>query len=255
LKSQEKKMKHTIPPRLLEELSMNAWPALQTVLLDGWVLRFANGYTRRSNSANPIYPSTGDIEEKITACEKLYREKGLNVVFKLTQDTPAEIETALAARGYQYDAATSLQTVDLNTWQEPIDEAITLSEQLEDAWLAAYCRASNVTGKNRETLTLILNAILPEHCFVSINAGGQIVALGMGVLQSGCIGLYDIVTDPAFRRQGYGRRIVKSMISWGVTRQAHTAYLQVMLNNPPALQLYKEVGFREKYQYGYRIKA
>ena len=40
--------------RTLEELSMNALPALQTMLYGGWVLRFANGYTRRANSINPI---------------------------------------------------------------------------------------------------------------------------------------------------------------------------------------------------------
>jgi len=41
----------------IEELSMNALPALSTVFLNGWILRFSNGYTRRANSVNPIYPS------------------------------------------------------------------------------------------------------------------------------------------------------------------------------------------------------
>ncbi len=36
--------------RFLEELSMNALPSLQTILFDGWVIRFANGYFNRANS-------------------------------------------------------------------------------------------------------------------------------------------------------------------------------------------------------------
>ena len=39
----------------IEELSMNAWPSLQTLLLDGWVLRFAAGYTRRANAVCPLF--------------------------------------------------------------------------------------------------------------------------------------------------------------------------------------------------------
>jgi hypothetical protein len=29
----------------IEELTMNAWPSLQTILLDGWIIRMAGGYT------------------------------------------------------------------------------------------------------------------------------------------------------------------------------------------------------------------
>jgi len=36
--------------RLYEELSANAHPALKTIIYDGWILRFSDGYTNRSNS-------------------------------------------------------------------------------------------------------------------------------------------------------------------------------------------------------------
>jgi ribosomal protein S18 acetylase RimI-like enzyme len=81
-----------------------------------------------------------------------------------------------------------------------------------------------------------------------------VLACGLGVLQSGYIGLFDIVTDEALRGRGYGRQVVESILAWGKQNGAQMAYLQVMLNNPPALHLYEKTGFVEKYQYWYRIK-
>jgi len=70
----------------LEELSLNALPPLQQILDDGWVLRFADGYTKRANSVTPLY--LGAIEESLTAkierCERIYQNFDLPPIFHLT---------------------------------------------------------------------------------------------------------------------------------------------------------------------------
>ncbi len=40
--------------RRLEELAFRGWPALESRDLDGWRLRFSNGYTKRANSINGL---------------------------------------------------------------------------------------------------------------------------------------------------------------------------------------------------------
>ena len=38
----------------LEHLAFNAWPALRVVVQGNWLLRFADGYTKRANSINAL---------------------------------------------------------------------------------------------------------------------------------------------------------------------------------------------------------
>ena len=63
---------------------MNAHPSIKTQVFDGWILCFANGYTNKANSINPLYSSEIAIEEKIKQCEKIYESQGLATVYKLT---------------------------------------------------------------------------------------------------------------------------------------------------------------------------
>jgi hypothetical protein len=114
--------------RTIEEYSLSAWPALQTIYYDGWVLRFADGYTRRANSVSPIYPSTLDAMEKIAHCEQVYRQRGQKVVFKVNGAAqPVELDRLLEECGYRSDAHTSVQTVDLFDVESPTADAITIT--------------------------------------------------------------------------------------------------------------------------------
>jgi GNAT superfamily N-acetyltransferase len=242
--------------RSLEELSMNAWPALHSLYDDGWVLRFANGYGRRSNSVYPLYAGSKDVKEKIRDCEALYRSQGQRVVFKLTKAcVPADLDAILAEDGYHTDAHTGIQLLDLGSRAYAPDPAVALNETLSADWLAAYAAMSALKDEDRPTCERILRSILLDRRFASIVVDGQVVACGLGVLQGGSIGFYNIVTDSAFRRQGYAWRVMATLLAWAKAEGAVRGYLQVMLNNPPALALYARLGFKEAYQYWYRMKA
>ena len=240
--------------RFVEELSLSALPALETAFLDGWVLRFSNDYTRRANSINPLYASMRPLDDNLREAEALYRRRGQRVVFKLTPASlPAGLDQALAERGYGREAETSVQTLNLAAQGAPTPGPTRLSESLTDDWLAAAIELIAVPERHQPTMRQMLGRLAPEARFAALSVDGQVASCGLGVLQAGCLGLYDIVTRPELRGHGHARQLIGDLLAWAAARAAHTAYLQVMRNNEPALQLYERLGFREQYRYWYRV--
>jgi GNAT superfamily N-acetyltransferase len=241
--------------RTLEEISLNALPALRTVHYDGWVIRFANGYSRRANSVNPIYHSKVAIDEKIRRCEQLYGSIGQQVIFKLTDAVfPEDLDTVLEQKGYELDAPTSVRTLDLAHIGETTDDDITISDKPTEEWLGQLIAMSKTDGRHFATIREMLGKIVPKAGFFSITRDNRIVACGLAVVDKNYVGLFDILTDPAYRRQGLGSRISSNMLRWGKAGGARTAYLQVMNVNKPAITLYENLGFAEAYKYWYRVK-
>jgi ribosomal protein S18 acetylase RimI-like enzyme len=241
--------------RLIEELSMNALPCLQTLHYDGWILRFAagaNGYPRRANSISPLYPSILPLEEKIAFCETQYTNRGFKTVFKMTLASPPGLEAVLKERGYIGDTVSSVQTLDLaNVNTEVMGGDIVREPRVSAAWFADYCRLSEVSEPRAATMLAMLEALPVKAAYLRLRREGETVALGLGTLERGWFGLYDIVTDVRFRQQGIGTQLLQHLMRWGKAGGAHSAYLQVMTENTAGQRLYAKMGFREVYQYWY----
>ncbi|HEY3368043.1 MAG TPA: GNAT family N-acetyltransferase [Symbiobacteriaceae bacterium] len=243
------------PRRRIEERSLNALPALQTFVYDGWLLRFANGFTKRANSINPLYDSQLPLEVKVAECERLYADQGLPVVFKLTRfSSPANLDTVLDERGYTRQSPTSVQLLDLESVEPAATTGVAVYERVSDHWLRAFAEMNQIKAGNRPVLAQMLQNLIPPACFMLLREDQQAVACGLGVLEDEYLGLFDIVTSPAYRNQGLGAQLVRNLLTWGKARGASTAYLQVVADNLPALRLYAKLGFKEAYQYWYRVR-
>ncbi len=234
---------------------MNAWPALESMVYDGWVLRFADGYTRRSNSVNPLYLSSERVRSKIARCEQVYRSKGLRIVFKMTRAAqPPGLDGILERLGYQTEAPTSVQVIDLSSFVEHRTVQVSINETPDRAWIEPYCELNAVSETNRVTLTRMLASIAPAGFFATMRVGGRVAGCGMGVVERGFVGLFDVVIAADVRGRGLGKALMHSLLGHGKRCGATTAYLQVMLENLPAIRLYAGLGFREAYRYWYRTR-
>lgn len=232
---------------------MSAWPALKTAYYDGWLLRFGGGYTRRSNSVNPVYGSTLDVDEKIAQCRTLFEAQGIRPVFKMTEAVyPTDLDAQLAERGYRAEATTSVQTVDLAAVTLDDTAPITIEAQCSPDWIAAFARLNEVDDRHIPTMTHMFDHMALATAYASIVDSGEVAAVGLGVAGLGTIGLFDIVTAAKRRNQGLGRRMVRGLLRWGREQGARQGYLQVVADNAPAVHLYQSLGFGEAYRYWYR---
>jgi N-acetylglutamate synthase len=235
----------------VEEASLNAWPALQQVLLDGWVVRFAGGYTKRANSVTPLYPAQLAHDLKIAQVEQMYARRGLPVVFRLPSFVqPEALDTALAERGYRVTSSTRVMARALPA--AAAGQAAPLHLLGRDEWLAIHTDFTGMQPPAVDAHRAILGAIVPEHALACLYDGDQPVACGVAVCEAPLVGLFDIVVAPTQRRRGLGRQLVDALIGWGQARGAEQAYLQVVAQNHAAMQLYEQLGFVELYHYWYR---
>jgi GNAT superfamily N-acetyltransferase len=235
--------------RQIEETSLNAWPALNVLFYDGWILRFANGYTKRANSITPLYRGELDVYSKIDFCAQQYRQQGLQPIFRLSKiNNVAGLDARLAAQAYEKIDQTSVRGRPLQGEFELAAGADVIDLTV---WLQIFHELN--PGRDMETHQAILERVIGRLCPMVLSNGADKVACGLGILQGAYFGLFDIVTRESERRKGYGRQLTKSLLAWGQEQSAVYAYLQVMLNNKPAQSLYQQVGFSEQYQYWYRI--
>jgi len=237
-------------PQRIEEASLNAWPALQHILFDGWILRFSRGYTKRANSVNPLYVSSLDVQEKVDVCEKLYREKGLPPVFRLTPfSSPAGLDQVLEGRGYRKADPTLVLFLDLRGRDIEPPSSCELRAEGLDAWMDIFCCFRQVPVAEHQTHKEMLGAIPSRRFLASLVDSGLPVSCGLGVLEDRYFGLFDLVTDPQHRNKGYGMQLVSGLLSWAQKQAGRYVYLQVMSLNGPARHLYARLEFEEAYHY------
>jgi len=235
----------------IEEAALSAWQAPRQMLYDGWLLRFADSYTKRANSVNVRYPSRLPLDEKIAYCEAVYARQNLPTIFRLPEPfTSPEVLSALERHGYtRFDPTFVLgreTTSDIH-----IVPGVDIQQLNTQDWIRLRAALTETPLEQWAVHQAILDMIVPEKVLLGLYAGGQPVACGMGVRDGELLGYFSIFTSPAARRRGYGRGMMDALTRWGVERGATFGYLQVEGDNHPALAMYENLGFERCYQYWY----
>ena len=236
----------------IEEVCFNAFPSLKQAIFGDWLLRFADGLTRRANSVNQLRPTAGDPSAVIAAAEPLYALQGLPTIFRVLSIADPSLEEALTRHGYSAEGDSCVMSGPLSADVASADPAVRLLERPEPEWLAAMVRLQGYRAAQAVTYRRIVEAIAVPVRFALLTIDGRPAALALGALHDGLLCYESVVTDPAHRRHGLSRRIIATLAAWAKESGARALCLEVEAGNAPALALYGSIGMRELYRYHYR---
>ncbi len=240
----------------IEDMSLNAWPSHKMELYDGWILRFSNFYTHRTNSVEQFAPSMLPWREKIPYCEEEYHRLGTPAVFKISPLVSSDFDYMLENRGYEIQHVTDVCTLDLQEVKNTVPcEDVELSGRISDEWIESLFRLKNMTDPvHRAIVPSMYRSIPRETVAACIRRDGRIAATGLGILDRDYIGIYAIHVKEEYRRNGMARRIMSALLSQGAAMGAGYAYLQIVQDNKKAQDLYRSMGFEKKYMYWFRTE-
>lgn len=238
---------------MLEELALAAWPAHMTVLDDGWVIRLSGGHTKRANSVTALASSTRPLTDKVAYAESLFVRHDLTPVFRLTALADAGLDGMLEARGYRRAEESVVMIAPLADQPIVADARIVVSNGVSRDWVSAYAALQHLDPARTSALQQMMTSIAPRQATAQVEENGVIVGFGLGVVDRGVIGVFEVLTHPSARRRGIARQIMAALLAWGATCGARETYLQVVATNAAAIRLYADMGYQEAYRYWYRI--
>lgn len=232
---------------------VNAWPAPTTLVVDQWVVRFANGYSGRANSASSLRED-GDMDETTLAfVEGLYRQAGLPPRIRFTPLVAESARRRFAERGYRIETASFGMVAELDPNLHPPAPGMLTTAQAEDAWIDGVCAHQTGAKRNREHLAAIVSGVRVPAAFATLLHEGRPAAYAMSVAERGMAEIGAVIVDEALRGKGLGKRMMLGLMGWAAAQGCSQAYLQVDQSNGLAFEMYKRLGFRTVYAYETRM--
>lgn len=264
--------------KLIEEISLNAWPSHKIELYDSWLIRFSHNYTYRTNSVEQVGVSLIPTEEKISYCERTYANFHTPTNFKINPLLDPSFDELLAHKGYRIAHTTEVMVMSMERFLPyqpvyveyeyygrnsglpssvfyPNDTVVQLRDRITDEWICSLFRLNGTTNPTlRRIVPSMFKAIPKETIVAFIEIEGRVVASGLGILDRGHVGLYAIYVDASCRRKSFARAICSSILTEAEKKGAKRAYLQVVKGNLFAKRLYESLGFEDFYTYWFRTK-
>ena len=209
----------------VEEVCLNAWPALQEIHYDGWLIRLADGQTRRTNSVNVINArvATARREDRLLR-GRLPAARSARAIFDCCRPPTARWRrrwrrAGIARRTRRARCSWISRSTSLRARRGLRSNSSPHAPSAE--WLSARMRfqggpaRANVPRSKRSCSSLAIPAV-----FAAVrDEDGTIASIAKGAVHDGIVCLNMVASDPAQLRRGYSRACVSAILDWASRRR------------------------------------
>jgi N-acetylglutamate synthase len=230
--------------RGLEERLVNVWPSVETLLMDGWVIRLANGYTSRANSASPLVSGVGMSPALLDEIERIYAAAGLLPAVRVTPVCDPAVEDLLLSRGYRVKDRSRILLLELAPYRHGFDNPhVAIDAMPSQRWIDGVCAYQAPEKRNADHLGQIVRRIRVPAGFAIAGVGGSDVGFAMCAIDRGYAEIGSVIVAQNHRGRGLGRAVTEALLGFSASNGAHHAFLQVDATNAAAIRLYSRQGF------------
>jgi len=240
----------------LEAAAARGWRAPEEAPLGQWLLRAAEGFSGRANSALAVGDPGVALAEAIRHVRDWYAARGLPpmiaVPHPLGRPGDSHVDRFLGRRrwGVRPGPAIVMTAASAEVARTgPAGEA-ELRPEPDHAWLDLY---ADLRGHKPPQVARRLLLSAPFQAFARIRRDGGTVAIGRVAVAAGWGGLSAVAVRPGYRRAGLATAITAALARAAVGQGAACLYLQVAQDNAAARALYTRAGFTGHHAYHYRI--
>ena len=221
--------------RNLEYAAARAWPGVEQQWIDGWLLRYGHGSTRRANSAVPLEVH-GDLSA-LPAIIDWYAARSVPPLL-VAPDRLFRVPPGVPVDGENVVMTTELTTT------APAASTVTMAPSPDERWLQLY---------ERDVPLGVLTAVVDGEVMFASRGDASVARVAVTSAPDGTVwaGLAAVHVAAAERRKGHARALCEEMLVWAAGHGATRGYAQVLADNAPAIDLYESMGFTTQHRVRY----
>ena len=245
LKTTEITAARVVPPEIsalrLQVITEAAWPVSDHEALGDWMLRFAGGEARRTNSARITGVPSGDVHHALDYITEWYERRGIRA--QVQTPAPGAFDQVLMDKGWEPFSESYFMVRD-SAEGGTVAENVHVASSPSNDWLT-------VAAPDMARGLAAPMALAQHQRFITVYDGETPVSVGRVVGHEGWGIVTTVRTAADEQRKGYGRTCMDAVHSAARDMGSKAFMLQVLVENEKAVPLYNDLGYYTHHHYRY----